>query len=84
MARITGCAPSSDCAILSSVVAEVDPTDPDAVVRATPLAVPFAARAAFPVSIVAMPPARAALARAVPPVNLNKITVHRTGLLADI
>src|SRR5262245_10186926 len=69
---------------LSSIVAEVDPTDPDAVVRATPLAMPFATMAAFPISIVAMPPARAALARAVATVDLNKTIAHPTGLLADI
>jgi len=83
MARISGRALSSNCAILSSVVAEVDLTNPDAVVRATPVAAPFAARTAFPVSIMAMPPARAALARAVAPVNLNKIIPHPTGRLAD-
>jgi hypothetical protein len=84
-ARTSGCAPvSSNHAILSSIVAEVDPADPNAIVRATPSATPFAAKTAFPVSIVAMPPARAALARAVATVNLNKIIAHPTGFLADI
>src|SRR5262247_2570908 len=70
--------------MLSSIVAEVDSTDPDAVVRATPSAMPFATMTAFPVSIVAMPPARAALARTVATVNPNKTIAHPTGLLADI
>jgi hypothetical protein len=38
----------------------------------------------FTVSIVAMPPAGAALARAVATVNLNSIIAHPTGLLADM
>jgi hypothetical protein len=67
-----------------SIVADVDPADPDAVVRATPLPTPFAAQTAFPVSIVAMPPARAALARAMATVDLNTIIPRTTGLLVEI
>jgi len=67
-----------------SIVADVDPADPDAVVRATPLPTPFAAQTAFPVPIVAMPPARAALARAMATVDLNQIMPHTTGLLVEV
>src|SRR5262245_35419822 len=71
-------------ATLNLVVAEVDPSDPDAVIRATPLATPFATMTTLPVAVMAMPPAWAALARAVATVNLNKSIAHPTGLLADI
>jgi len=67
-----------------SIVADVDPADPDAVVRATPLPTPFAAQTAFPVPIVAMPPARAALARAMATVDLNQIIPRTTGLLVEV
>src|SRR5262249_6719811 len=67
----------------SQIVAEVDATDPNAVVRATPLAMPFATMTTFSVSIVAMPPARAALTRAMATVNLNKRITAGTELLAD-
>ena len=67
----------------TSIVAVPNRPHPNAGVRPTALATPFAARTTLAEAIVAMPPTRPALTRPMVAVNLNKTGAQAIRHLAD-